>query len=81
MAFFHLVSKEESPYAKRAGVPPVCQKRIVSDGLKYPFLIISIIPPMARPVYTGSRSMPSKEAVKCSASCSSGPTTPYPAPV
>ena len=48
----HLRNKEV--FAYKAGEPPECTNKILSSLLKLPFLIKSINPATALPVYTGS---------------------------
>ena len=48
---------------KRPDDPPVCQKSTVSSGPQRPWSMRSNRPASARPVYTGSATMPSVSAI------------------
>jgi len=65
-----------SEWAKRAGMPPVCQKSTVSSEPIAPHLIRSCRPAMALPVYTGSSRMPSVLATSRIASASASDKMP-----
>jgi len=58
-------------YANNAGMPPVLVETIVSAHLNRPFLIESMNPAIALPVYNGSRNKPAVRLTNLMASADS----------